>query len=188
MDIGGFWRNGPEQYNDTAYRYEMTRWFQFGVFLPLFRVHGFHSNTEYWNYGPDVENAILLIDNLRYRLLPYIYTINYWIYQYHYSLTRALIFDFCCADKEVYNIYEQFMFGPYMLISLILESNSTDIYLPAAGNYKYWYDFWNGKRYESGQWLNNYYAPMDIVPIHIHSGSILILGPFVQYSTQSSMD
>eukprot|EP01084_Bolivina_argentea_P098951 177887_1 len=69
VDIGGFWRDGPEQYNDSSYQYEMIRWFQYGVFLPIFRVHAYHTNTEYWNYGQYVENAILLIDNLRYRLL-----------------------------------------------------------------------------------------------------------------------
>ena len=186
VDIGGFWRDGQEQYNDTLYQYEMTRWFQFGVFLPIFRVHGHHSNTEYWNYGKYVENSILSIDNLRYRLLPYIYTINFWIYKYHYSLTRALIFDFCCNDKIIYNIYKQFMFGPYLLISIILKNNKTNIYLPNGDNnkYKYWYDFWNGTKYDSNQWLNNFYSPMNIIPIHIHSGSILIMGPFVQYSTQ----
>ena len=84
---------------------------------------------------------ICLVDNLRYRLLPYIYTINYWIYKYHYSLTRSLIFHFCCNDINTYNIYQQFMFATYMLISIILKNNNTtNIYLP-SNNCKYWYNF-----------------------------------------------
>ena len=71
---GGFLRPS-DQYTNPNYQELLVRWFQFGVFTPIFRVHGGGSNTEYWNYGPDVLELVLQACQLRYRLLPYVYTV-----------------------------------------------------------------------------------------------------------------
>ena len=120
--------------------------------------------------------------HLRYRLLPYIYTLAYLVTEYDYTMQRALLFDYY-DDEKVYNIYDQFMFGPSLLVSPVYtDENVTDIYLPSK--YKKYYDFWTGETVNGGQWLYNSSVPLDKIAIHAHEGSILIMGPFVQYSTQ----
>jgi alpha-D-xyloside xylohydrolase len=72
-DVGGFFRS-PDQYASTDYHELLIRWFEFGTFCPILRIHGYQSKTEMWNYGPEVEKILTQYDELRYRLMPYIYS------------------------------------------------------------------------------------------------------------------
>jgi len=182
QDIGGFFRPS-DQYTDPWYQRLLTRWFQFGAFTPIFRVHGDESHTEYWNYGPNVLQDVLLIDNLRYRLLPYIYTLAYLTAVNGYTFQRHLILDYP-KSPQVWDMADEFMFGPYLLVKPIWEdSNVTSVYLP-GGNGETWWNFWSGVGYASDQYLQNQTFPLSQIPLYAKSGSILILGPFVQWSTQ----
>ena len=181
QDIGGFFRPSCN-YDCWWYKQLLIRWFQFGAFAPIFRVHGNNVNTAFWNYGPIVLADVALIDNLRYRLLPYIYSLAYYVTEYGYTLQRALIFDFY-DDENAYNASTQFMFGPCLLVSPVFEyDNSTNIYLP--NKYAKWYDFWTGQSVEGGVYLEDVIVALEEIPIHVHEGSILILAPFMQYANE----
>ena len=194
-DIGGFYRPN-DQYNSLKYRRLLIRWFQFGAFVPIYRVHGAASHTEYWHYGSIVEKNVLLISNLRYRLLPYIYSMAYKISKYGFTLQRPLVMDFS-NDPIIYGIRNistiatfdhEFMFGESLLIVPVYnDNNKTNIYLPQdldEEKLKTWYDFWSGKIYNESTLMLNRNIDLDKIGIFVISGSILIMGPFVQYSNE----
>ncbi|TRM79504.1 alpha-xylosidase [Sulfolobus sp. B5] len=166
-DIGGFFSGNPES---QAYKEIFVRWFQWGVFCPIFRVHGTIFPKEPWRFG-DFEKIIVKYINLRYRLLPYIYSLAWKVTSEGYTMMRALVMDFR-DDSNVYNIDDQFMFGPYMLISPVTlpEVTEREIYLPKGR----WYDFWTGRKVEGGRWLK-VDSPIDIIPIHVKEGAIIPL-------------
>jgi len=130
MDIDGFFRPA-DQYTSDAYHLLLIRWFQFGMFVPLFRVHGTGSNTEIWNYGDDTANTIKNdIIRFRYRLLPYIYSGFHDVEQSHYSMQRGMVFDFA-DDREVWDVADQFMFGYSFLVAPLFSQDSfRNVYLP----------------------------------------------------------
>ena len=181
QDIGGFFRpSGNCNYDCDWYRSLLIRWFQFGAFCPIFRVHGNNVDTAYWNYGETVLNDVLLIDNLRYRLLPYIYTVSYWVTKYGYTLQRGLVLDFP-DDINVYNKSTQYMFGPNLLVSPVYKyDNTTDVYFPVK--YNTWYCFWTGKIITGGTYIQDMVVPLAQIPLYVKEGSIIILGPFTQYA------
>jgi alpha-D-xyloside xylohydrolase len=192
MDIGGF--AVEARYNDAKgkdldeWRELMTRWFQFGTFAPIFRVHGQYPYREMFNVAPENHPAyqtMLAYDKLRYRLMPYIYSLTGMTWLHDYTIMRALVMDFS-SDKNVLNIDDQFMFGPSILVNPVYEFNarSRNVYLPASTG---WYDFVTGKHYTGGQTINAD-APYTNIPIFIKEGSILPLGPKIQYTTQKPAD
>jgi len=180
QDIGGFFRPSCN-YDCWWYKQLLIRWFQYGAFVPIFRVHGNGVNTAYWNYGPVVLEDVHLIDNLRYRLLPYIYSTAYYIANDGYTLQRSLVFDFY-DDMGVMNKSEQFMFGPYIMVTPVFNyDNTTNIYVPK----KYtWYDFWTGETVTGGQYLQNVVVPLSEIPLHVHEGAILVMAPISQWANQ----
>jgi alpha-D-xyloside xylohydrolase len=172
-DIGGFFR--PEdQYTSQAYHELLIRWFQYGTFCPIFRVHGYKSNAEVWNYGPQVQNILTQYDELRYRLLPYIYSAAWGVTQNGETLMRALPLEFS-SDPGARAVSDQFMFGPSLLINPITNEGATQraVYLPAGND---WIDFWTGKRVGGGQTIT-VEAPLDRIPMYAKAGSILPFGP-----------
>lgn len=207
FDIGGFFVNQkPEMWfwdgayadgcDDCGYRELFVRWFQVGAFLPMFRAHGTDCPREVWRFGKPGElayDALVKFIRLRYWLLPYIYALAGWETQRDYTTLRALAFDFR-ADPLVYDIADQFMFGPALMVCPVLEPMSygprseplenvpqeRQVYLPAGAS---WYNFWTGKRYAGGQVLR-VPAPLDILPLFVRSGSILPLGPEIQYANE----
>ena len=198
-DIGGFFRPG-DQYNSLTYRRLLIRWFQFGAFVPIYRVHGAGSHTEYWHYGPVVEKDVLLISNFRYRLIPYIYSMAYKISRYGFTLQRPLVMDFS-NDVNIYGIRNasnsgiktiatfdhEFMFGESLLIAPVYnDNNETNIYLPQdqENMFTKWYDFWSGKIYNQSTLMLNSNIDLDKIAVFVTSGSVLVLGPFVQYSNE----
>ena len=175
-DIGGFFRPA-DQYTSEAYHELLIRWFEFGTFCPIFRVHGFHSETEMWKFGPEVEQDLRQFDTFRYRLLPYIYSQAWDVTHNGGTMMRALPLEYP-SDSRVREISDQFMFGPSLLISPVVNKGARerDVWLPGAGS---WIDFWTGQLLNAGGSVKAN-APLSEVPIHVKGGSILVLGPIVQ--------
>ncbi len=178
-DIGGFFRP-DDQYTSDAYHELLVRWFQYGAFCPIFRVHGYQSNAELWNYGPQVESVLTRYDELRYRLLPYIYSSAWGVTNKGETLMRALPLEFS-SDRQAQSISDQFLFGPALLINPVTIEGATQriVYLPAGID---WVDFWTGKRLSGGQTINAD-APLDRIPVYAKAGSIIAFGPSAQSSS-----
>jgi len=172
-DAGGFFRP-DNQYADPLYHERMIRWLQAAAFLPLMRVHGFVTNTEFWNYGPKVTDMARNTIAWRYRLLPYIYSETAKVSFKGSMLTRPLIMDFA-SDKQALSQKYEFMFGPSMLIAPIVEESpkAWNVYLP--DNTAGWYDYWNNSRYDGKQTVS-VPVTMSSIPVFVKAGSILSLG------------
>jgi len=193
MDIGGFaveprFERNVKDADLDEWRELNTRWFQFGTFCPLFRVHGQFPYREMFNIAPDDHPAyqtMLDYDKLRYRLMPYIYSLAGMVTHNDYTIMRALIMDFS-QDKKVRNIGDQFMFGPALLINPITEykARSRQVYLPAGTG---WYDLKSGRYFEGGQTIQAD-APYTDIPIFVKEGSIIPFGPDIQYTTEKPAD
>lgn len=183
-DAGGFFRPGNSQYTDTLYHERMLRWVQTSVFLPLMRVHGYQSNTEFWNYGTDVMNKAQQSLKLRYRLLSFIYSEAARISLNGGTMMRPLIMDFP-ADTAALAQKCEYMFGPSLLVSPITSSHpqTWSVYLPETDGG--WYDFWNGERYHAG--YSSVPVSSDHIPTFVRAGSVLVLNNPLQ-STKSVND
>lgn len=203
VDIGAFFVRRREQWfwngeyedgcRDLGYRELYTRWLQYAVFLPMFRSHGTDTPREIWQFG---EKGTLFYDaiekfiKLRYRLLPYIYSLAGMVTHKNYTMMRALAFDF--QDEEVKRIDHQFLFGPALMICPITRpmyytsgskkvehaDKTQQVYLPKDAD---WYDFWTGEWYEGGQYIIKEY-PIDRMPIFVKAGSILPMSDAVAYT------
>lgn len=182
-DIGGFVFGSP---TDPAFRELFIRWFQYGTFNPILRVHGTRNpdENELWSYGPDAQKILVKFDDLRYRMLPYIYSLAWKTTSESYTPMRPLVMDFR-DDVRAQNIGDQFMFGPAFLVNPVTEPAATSrtVYLPDAK----WYDFWNGNSQGGGRMISAI-APLDRLPLYIRAGSILPLGPTMEWSTQKPED
>ena len=148
-DAGGFFRPG-DQYTNKDYIERMLRWIEISVYLPLMRVHGYMSNTEPWNYGPEAQQVIAECLQERYKLKPYIEECAERIAKEGYTLMRPLVFDFADDPVALQQPYE-YMFGPKLLISPVTEPGVTEwkTYLPK--NKGGWDDYRTGKHYAGGQ-------------------------------------
>jgi alpha-D-xyloside xylohydrolase len=182
-DIGGF---VSVKSDDPAYRELFVRWFQYGTFCPIFRVHGTRSTdqNEIWSYGPEAQGILTKFDRLRYRLLPYIYSMAWMTTNQSYTPMRPLAMDFR-SDVRALNIGDQYMYGPAFLVSPVTEPAATTrrLYLPPAK----WYDFWTGSSADGGNMVDAA-APLDKMPLYIRAGSILPMGPELEWSTQKPED
>jgi alpha-D-xyloside xylohydrolase len=182
-DIGGFVSADP---GDPAYRELFIRWFQYGTFNPILRVHGTRKTdqNELWSYGPDAQKILVSFDRLRYRMLPYIYSLAWKTTSESYTPMRPLVMDFR-SDVRAQNIGDQFMYGPAFLVSPVTEPDATTrrLYLPQAK----WYDFWTGSTIGGGKTIDAS-APLDRLPLYIRAGSILPLGPDEEWSTEKPAD
>jgi len=179
-DIGGFFRPA-DQYTSPEYHELLIRWFQFGAFCPIFRIHGFHSDTEMWNYGNKVEEILRQYDKLRYRLLPYIYSSAWAVTDRGHIMMKALPFVYP-EDASLRQVSDQFLFGDSLLVNPVTEPHATTrgVLLPAADS---WIDFWTGKSYRGGQTITAD-APLSRIPILVKAGTILPLGPVVQSASE----
>jgi alpha-D-xyloside xylohydrolase len=182
-DIGGFILGHP---NDPAYRELFVRWFQYGTFCPIFRVHGTRSpdQNELWSYGREAASILTSFDRLRYRLLPYIYSIAWMITKQGYTPMRPLVMDFR-EDVKAQNIGDQFLFGPAILVNPVTEQGATTrrLYLPRGK----WYDFWTGETMDGPMYVNAP-APLSRIPLYTRAGSIVPLGPDLQYAEEKPAD
>ena len=150
-DAGGFFRP-RDQYTNEDYIERMLRWIETSVYLPLMRVHGYMSDTEPWNYGPEAQAIITECLKERYRLLPYIKQCAERISTEGYTLMRPLVFDFSDDPEALRQKYE-YMFGPELLISPVTEPGVTEwtTYLPQNKNG--WRDYRTGQHYDGGQYV-----------------------------------
>jgi alpha-D-xyloside xylohydrolase len=195
-DIGGYhfhWQ-APD-WSAPINRELFTRWFQFGTLSPIFRIHGKGERALFSdNWDAPMKSILLNYDNLRYRLLPYIYSLAWKVTTEGYTIMRSLAFDFR-DDPGIKSIPDQYMFGPAFLVNPVTERmyslpNSKNIkktrkvYLPKSAN---WYDFWTGKLIPGGQTINAP-APITTIPLYIKAGSIVPLGPYLQYATEKAAD
>lgn len=183
-DIGGFVSGGNP--DDPAFRELFVRWFQFGAFSPIFRVHGTRlpDENELWSYGADAQKILVDYDTLRYRLLPYIYSEAWQVTNHQGTLMRPLVMDWR-NDVEAQNTGDEFLFGPAILVSPVYTQGATSrtVYLPKS----IWYDFWTGEKLNGGQRIQAD-APLSKLPLYIRAGSILPMGPAMEWSTEKPAD
>jgi alpha-D-xyloside xylohydrolase len=183
-DIGGFISGG--NLNDPKFRELFVRWFQFGAFSPIFRVHGtrYPDENELWSYGPDAQKILVDYDTLRYRLMPYIYSQAWQVTSNHGTLMRPLVMDWR-DDVEAQNIGDEYLFGPAILVSPVYTQGATSrtVYLPKAT----WYDFWTGEKVEGSKRIEAD-APLNKLPLFVRAGSIVPMGPAMEWSTEKPAD
>jgi alpha-D-xyloside xylohydrolase len=191
-DIGGFaveQRYERQKESDLdEWRELNTRWFQFGAFCPLFRSHGQFPYREMFNIAPEDHPAyqtMLSYDKLRYRLMPYIYSLTGMVTQKDYTIMRALVMDFG-QDKKVLTIGDQYMFGPALLVNPVTEYKvrTRKVYLPAGSG---WYDLKSGQ-YHKGRQAIQADAPYTDIPLFVKAGSILPCGPEIQHTEEKPAD
>ena len=196
-DIGGYLsrvsKDGIPDWSQPAYRELFTRWFQFGTFCPIMRIHGKGERALFSsNWDDSTKSVLIKFDKLRYRLLPYIYSLGAKTTTDNYTMMRALTFDFR-DDANVYNIPDQYMFGPAFLVNPVTSqlysgpnagtsAKTRKVYLPKAAT---WYDFWTGEKLDGGQNLD-VAAPINSLPLYVRAGSIIPMGPDVEYATQKA--
>jgi alpha-D-xyloside xylohydrolase len=184
-DIGGFFRPGRSQYTDPSYHDILTRWFQWSTFNTIFRMHGYQTETEPWKYGDTVERNMRSMLDLRYRLMPYIYSEGWQVSSKGSTVLRPLVMDFKNDRMAVRQAY-QYMFGKSFLVAPVTEPNvsSWAVYLPSSTS---WYDFWTGKRFKGGQTVQTA-APQDRIPVFVKAGSVVPMGKFLQHTSEKRMD
>ncbi len=182
-DIGGFVDANPD---DPGYRELYLRWFEFGTFCPIFRAHGTRTTNqnELWSYGAEAQKTLVAYDKLRYRLMPYIYSVAWKVTSEGYTMMRPLVMDFR-TDVRAQNIGDEFLFGPAILVAPVTEQSARTkhLYLPGAT----WVDFWTGKTAAGGDAIDTP-APVDHLPLYIRAGSILPLGPDLEYAGERVPD
>jgi len=178
-DIGGFFGGDPK---DPGYAELFTRWFQFGAFTTMFRIHGTGSHKAPWCFDAATQRILVDYDRLRYHLLPYLYSVNWSIHAAAGTQLRPLVMDFR-EDPRVLDIPDQFLCGPALMASPVTKPGvqSRTVYLPAGSA---WYDFWTGERLEGGRSIEAS-APIQTMPLHVRAGSILPYGPAVQHAAES---
>jgi len=192
MDIGGF--AVERRFEDAKgedleeWREQMTRWYQFGAFCPLFRVHGQFPYREIYNVAPadhPAYRSMLYYDKLRYRLMPYLYSLCGRVWMDDYTLMRGLAMDFS-KDTAVLGIADEFMLGPSLLAApvTVYKAREREVYLPAGQG---WYDLYSGKFNEGGRQVLAE-APYERMPVYVREGSILAMGPDLQYTGERPAD
>ncbi|MDD2823853.1 MAG: glycoside hydrolase family 31 protein, partial [Bacteroidales bacterium] len=191
MDIGGFCVQGRfERAREGSpdmeeWRELNARWFQFGAFCPLFRSHGQYPYREIFNIAPENHPAyktMVWYNKLRYRLMPYIYTLAGRTWFEDYTIMRALVMDFN-GDGNIYDIADQYMFGDALMVCPVYEykARKRNVYLPAKNG---WYDFHTGQYFTGGRTIVAD-APLDIMPLYVKAGTILPVGPDIQYTGEN---
>ena len=226
-DIGGFFcgsynTKGPGSApQNPQYQELYVRWMQYGLFCPIFRSHGADAPREIWQFGEKGEpvyDAIERTIRLRYRLIPYLYSMAWQVTSNNESYLRPLFSDFA-NDRRVWDTTDEFMFGRSILAAPVVEAQYTaeavvkedamsgwdkkeahdsgnlakvdfkaqktaTKYLPSGAE---WYDFWTGKRFKGGQKVT-LQTQLDRIPMFVRAGSILPLGPEMQYTGEKSWD
>jgi alpha-D-xyloside xylohydrolase len=176
-DIGGFFNSAPD---DPDYRELFVRWFQFASFTPIFRTHGTGPGKEYWAFGEEAAAIQKDFIRLRYRLLPYLYSVAGAVTHRHASFMQPLLAEFP-DDATAREISDEFLVGPSLLVAPVLErgARARRVYLPGGAD---WVDAWTGGVHRGAQWLDCA-APLARLPLFCRAGSILPMGRVVQRSS-----
>ncbi len=194
MDIGGFCverryeraTEGSEDMNE--WRELNTRWFQFGAFCPLFRSHGQYPFREIFNISPaghPAYNSMVYYDKLRYRLMPYIYSLAGKTYHEDYTIMRAMVMDFG-TDAATHHVGDQYMFGPSILVAPVYEykARRREVYFPENSG---WFNF-ETNEYVTGGQTKTVDAPYERMPLFIKAGGILVMGKDIQHTAEAQQD
>jgi alpha-D-xyloside xylohydrolase len=192
-DSGGFavppkWAtDAMSDANREEWRELQARWFEFATFCPLTRIHGQYPFREPWNVAPEGHPAyetIVRYDRLRYRMLPYVYSLAGAVTHEAGTMLRPLVMDFP-SDATAREVGDAFLFGPSLLVTPVTayQARTRQVYLPVGT----WYDFWTGAALEGGRAIEAA-APFDRIPVHVRAGSILPLGPDMQYTGERPAD
>lgn len=179
-DIGGYW--GTE-FSEADNQELFTRWFQYGTFTPIFRIHGKRVRMIYSDtWSEETKDILIKYDKLRYNLMPYIYSLAWQVTNNDYTIMRHLVMDYP-NDTKVYDIADQFMFGPALMINPITEKGQIDrsVYLPNG----LWYNFWTNEAVQGNQNINAD-APIQTMPIFVKAGSIIPMAGEIQYAYEKS--
>ena len=197
MDQGGFCvekryveaqqlfdQTGQENEDLREWRELQTRWNQFGAFIPLFRAHGQWPLREIWNIAPDEHPAyksFVYYDRLRYRLMPYLYSLAGWAHFNDYTLMRALVMDFG-GDRRVEDIGNQWMLGPALMACPVgyYKARNRSVYFPKQTG---WYDLYTGEHLQGGQRMV-VDAPYERIPVFVREGAIIPFGPEMEWSDE----
>ncbi|WP_230983960.1 glycoside hydrolase family 31 protein [Caulobacter rhizosphaerae] len=184
VDAGGFFRPGEGQYTDPGYHERFLRWFQYATFLPLQRVHGYQTNTEFWRYGEAVETVARQYLELRYRLHPYLYSLAGEASQSGVPIMRPFVFDFP-QDADALAEKHSYMFGPALHVAPVVAGGADQwpVYLPRTPGG--WTDLWTGQRREGGR-RHEVTTPIEQLPLHGRAGAILPMGPVMQSTAQTT--
>ena len=186
MDIGGYQPESrylhPDAANLAEWRELNTRWFEFGAFCPIFRSHGQMPHREIYNLSPPgtkLYRTLVSYDQLRYRLMPYIYTLAGDTWRKNGTIMRALEMAFP-SDPRVRRIATEYMFGPAFLVSPVYRYRARrwPVYLPAGAS---WYDFFTNRVYRGGRTVT-VAAPLARLPLFVRAGSIVPMGPKIEYT------
>ena len=177
-DIGGFFGGDPA---DPRYAELFTRWLQFGAFCPMFRVHGTSKPKEMWRFDEATQKILIAYDQLRYHLLPYIYSVSWQVTSGGGTMMRPLVMDFR-ADTNVFNIPDQFLFGPALMPCPVVKAGASTrgVHLPAGAA---WTDFWTGNTYPGGRNIEAA-SPIDTMPLFVRAGSVIPYGPAIEYAME----
>ena len=202
QDIGGFSvesrysaaqeafdKTGVENADLKEWRELNARWHQFGAFAPMYRSHGQFPFREPWNIAPANHPAFKSIQyylNLRYRMMPYLYSLAAMVHYQDYTIMRPLIMDFA-ADKNVENIAYQFMLGPSIMVNPVYTYGvrEREVYFPKNN---VWYDFYTGQIASQGGEAKTVAAPYERIPLYVRAGSILPYGPAIQFSDEKQAE
>ncbi|HEX2585401.1 MAG TPA: TIM-barrel domain-containing protein [Steroidobacteraceae bacterium] len=170
---------GSEEVAGKNYDYPelFVRWFQYGTFLPTLRIHGDRKKAELWVFGKHAEEILAKYDRWRYQLIPYLYSQAKQTYDTGAPFMRALWMDFP-NDRNVYNIGNEYMFGPAFLVAPVTEQGQLvkTVYLPAGTD---WYNYWTNEKYTGGQTVS-VASPIDQIPLFVRAGSIIPVGSDIQ--------
>lgn len=185
-DIGGFFNDRTTGNGDPLnpqFSEFFTRWFQFGAFCPMFRVHsssGLNPGREFYRFDEKTQGMLRSYLDLRYRLLPYLYSVSWQVTSSGSTFMRPLVMDFP-QDPQVVSVGDQYLFGPAIMVSPVYTAGATSrpVYVPAGS--APWFDFWTGATATAGQRVDAA-APVETLPLFVRPGSILPMGPFLQYT------
>ena len=178
-----------ENENLEEWRELNVRWHQFGMFAPIYRSHGQFPYREPWNIAPEETDTYDIIKNcieMRYRLMPYIYSLAAEVYFNDYTIMRALIMDFG-NDEKVFDIGYQFMFGPAIMVNpiYIYKARRREVYFPENN---IWYDWYTGEIESKGGETKTVRAPYENIPLYVRAGSIIPIGPSIQYTREKKAE
>lgn len=189
MEAEGIYeKEGIENEDLKEWRELQARWNQFGCFIPLYRTHGQWPLREVWNLAPEDHpcyKTIVAYDKLRYRMMPYLYSMAGWVNLFDYTMMRGLAMDFG-DDSKVLNIGDQWMFGPAFMACPVgyYQARSRSVYLPKQCG---WYDLYTGAYYKGGQTIEAD-APYEKMPVFVREGSIIPFGPEIEWATEVEPD
>ena len=183
-DIGGFFKGDPD---DPAYRELLVRWFEYGAFCPLFRLHGDRlpnsamgadmtgGPNEIWSFGEEAYSVLRDYIFLRERLRPYLHAVARETSRTGVPIMRPLLVEFS-DDETCWDVDDQFMFGPDLLVAPVLEQGADErsVYLPAGAK---WADAWTGASVPGGAVVTAD-APLERIPIFLRDGARLDVGVF----------